>query len=361
MQTLINIIVFILIIGVIIFIHELGHFLAAKSFGVYCSEFSLGMGPKLFSKKVGETEYQLRALPIGGFVAMAGETDQEDNEDMKAVPLERTLKGIHTWQRCVVMLAGVFMNFVLAIVILIGVYSFMSVQTNSTIVGEVTENSPASASGLQSGDKINKITIAGSEYVVASFSDMQSLLSNERIQTTNTETLDIKVEFVRNNETMVKDVKANYDKETNSFAMGITAEKRTLSFFEAVKYGSSQFKEMSLMIFTTLGKLITDSGNTLGQLSGPVGIYTVTAQVTQSGSLSYPLLLVAMLSVNIGIFNLLPIPGLDGSQVLFAVVEKIARREIPIKVKYALQLAGLALVFGLMIYVTVNDISKLFG
>lgn len=361
MQTLINIIAFILIIGIIIFIHELGHFLAAKSFGVYCSEFSLGMGPKLFSKKVGETDYQLRALPIGGYVAMAGEADQEDNEDMKDVPLERTLKGIHTWQRCVVMLAGVFMNFVLAIVILIGVYSFMSVQTNSTIVGGVVEDSSASTSGMQTGDKINKISIANSEYVVASFSDIQSLLSNERLQLKDVDSLDVKVEFMRNNETITKELKAKYNEDTKSYQMGIKPETRTLSFFEAVRYGSSQFKEMSLMIFTTLGKLVTDSANTIGQLSGPAGIYNVTAQVTESGSISTLLLLVSMLSVNIGIFNLLPIPGLDGSQVLFAVVEKVARREIPVKIKYALQLAGLALVFGLMIYVTINDITKIFG
>lgn len=140
MQTIINILVFFVILGAIVLIHELGHFLTAKLFGVYCAEFSIGMGPKLFSKKKGETDYQIRALPIGGYVAMAGEADQEDSELMKDVPYERTLKGIKTWKKCIIMLAGVFMNFVLALVLLIGIYSFVEVQTNTSKIGSVVKN-----------------------------------------------------------------------------------------------------------------------------------------------------------------------------------------------------------------------------
>jgi len=179
MQTIINILVFFVILGAIVLIHELGHFLTAKLFGVYCAEFSIGMGPKLFSKKKGETDYQIRALPIGGYVAMAGEADQEDNELMKDVPYERTLKGIKTWKKCVIMLAGVFMNFVLALVLLIGIYSFVEVQTNTSEIGSVVENNGAYNAGIQAGDTINKITINGEEHIIASFSDIQSVLSNE--------------------------------------------------------------------------------------------------------------------------------------------------------------------------------------
>ena len=148
--------------------------------------------------------------------------------------------------------------------------------------------------------------------------------------------------------------------ESKSYVIGITAATKKLTFIEAIRQGINQFIEYALLIFTTLGKLITDLTHTVSQLSGPVGIYTVTAQVTQSGSISTLLSLTALLSTNIGMFNLLPIPGLDGSQVLFALVEKIIRREIPTKMKYALQMAGLILVFGLMIFVTINDIGKFF-
>ncbi len=359
MQTIINIIVFFLILGAIVLIHELGHFLAAKLFGVYCAEFSIGMGPKLFSKKKGETEYQIRALPIGGYVAMAGEADQEDNEIMKDVPYERTLKGIKTWKKCVIMLAGVFMNFVLALVLLIGIYSFVEVQTNTSEIGSVVKNKGAALAGIEAGDVINKITINNEEHIIASFSDIQEVLDNENLQL-DTDTVTMKVGLTRNKHYLEKKVTAKYNNETKSYVMGITAATKQLTFAEAIRQGINQFIEYALLIFTTLGKLITDMTHTVSQLSGPVGIYTVTAQVTQTGSISTLLSLTALLSTNIGMFNLLPIPGLDGSQVLFALIEKVIRREIPTRIKYALQMAGLILVFGLMIFVTVNDIGKFF-
>ncbi len=359
MQTIINIIVFFLILGAIVLIHELGHFLTAKLFGVYCAEFSIGMGPKLFSKKKGETEYQIRALPIGGYVAMAGEADQEDNEIMKDVPYERTLKGIKTWKKCVIMLAGVFMNFVLALVLLIGIYSFVEVQTNTSEIGSVVKDKGAALAGIEAGDVINKITINNEEHIIASFSDIQEVLDNENLQL-DTDTVTMKVGLTRNKHYLEKEVTAKYNNETKSYVMGITAATKQLTFAEAIRQGINQFIEYALLIFTTLGKLITDMTHTVSQLSGPVGIYTVTAQVTQTGSISTLLSLTALLSTNIGMFNLLPIPGLDGSQVLFALIEKVIRREIPTRIKYALQMAGLILVFGLMIFVTVNDIGKFF-
>ena len=359
MQTIINIIVFFLILGVIVLIHELGHFLTAKFFGVYCAEFSIGMGPKLFSKKKGETEYQIRALPIGGYVAMAGEADQEDNEIMKDVPYERTLKGIKTWKKCVVMLAGVFMNFVLALVLLIGIYSFVEDQTNTSEIGTVVKDKGAALAGIEAGDVINKITINNEEHIIASFSDIQEVLDNENLQL-DTDTVTMKVGLTRNKHYLEKEVTAKYNNETKSYVMGITAATKKLTFVEAIRQGINQFIEYALLIFTTLGKLITDMTHTVSQLSGPVGIYTVTSQVTQTGSISTLLSLTALLSTNIGMFNLLPIPGLDGSQVLFALIEKVIRREIPVRIKYALQMAGLILVFGLMIFVTVNDIGKFF-
>ena len=118
LQILINIIVFLLILTAIITIHEFGHFITAKKFGVYCGAFSIGMGPKIFSHKGKETEFQIRAIPIGGFVTMAGEDDQEENPYFENVPHERTLKGKKTYQKVIIFLAGIFMNFVLAIVIM---------------------------------------------------------------------------------------------------------------------------------------------------------------------------------------------------------------------------------------------------
>ncbi len=362
MQHILIFIVFILVLGFIITIHELGHFIAAKHFGVYCSQFSIGMGPKLWSKKIGETNYELRALPIGGFVSMAGEADQDENEEMKDVPFERTLKGISTWKQIVVYLAGVFMNFVSAFIIIVAVYGlFVPVQTNSSTIGTVVENSPAMIAGIQVQDSINKITVeeTGEQFLIGSFSDLQGALSKTENNYTG-DTIALKVTVERDHTTFDFDVNATYREETDSYFLGISPVTRQLTIIESIEYGAMYFKEASMLIFDTLGKLLTQSKETIGQLSGPVGIYNVVGEVTQSGNFANVLLLVSMLGINIGIFNLLPIPGLDGSQVLFAVVEKAIGREIPIKFRYALQLIGLTLVFGLMIIVTVNDITRLF-
>ena len=214
--------------------------------------------------------------------------------------------------------------------------------------------------GLEAGDTISKVTYNGQENIIASFSDLQEVLDNSNLKL-DSDQLTLKVEIVRDGKTMTKNVNAKYDKDTDSYVMGIKAATRRLSFFEAVNYGLDQFKTMALLIFTTLGKLITDSANTIGQLSGPAGIYNVTSEITQTGSISQLLILLSLLSTNIGMFNLLPIPGLDGCQVIFAVVEKVIGRELPTKLKYTLQVIGLLLVFGLMIFVTINDISKIFG
>lgn len=230
MQTLINIVVFILILGIVVLVHELGHFLTAKSFGVFCSEFSIGMGPKLFSRKIGETEYEIRALPIGGFVSMAGEADN-DIEEFKDVPIERTLKGISCWKKCVVFLAGVFMNFVLSLVILIGVYCFINVQTNTSEIGTVNQNSPAMMAGLEAGDIISKVTCNGQENIIASFSDLQDVLNNSNLKLNNDQ-LTLEVEIVRDGKTMTKNVNAKYDKDSDSYVMGIKAATRHLSFLK---------------------------------------------------------------------------------------------------------------------------------
>lgn len=357
MQTLINIIVFILILGIVVLIHEFGHFITAKSFGVYCSEFSIGMGPKLFSKKIGETEYEIRALPIGGFVSMAGEADNEI-EEFKDVPFERTINGISCWKKVVVFLAGVFMNFILSIVILIGVYSFIEVQDNTPVIGSVSDNGPAMMAGIEAGDRITKIAYDGEEYIIGSYDDIREVMG--KIESDD-KAVTVEVELVRDSKTLTKQVNAQYSEESGMFILGVISGTRQLSFFEAVNYAFDQFKTLSLLIFTTLGQLFTDTANTIGQLSGPAGIYSTTAQITATGSISQLLIFLALISTNVGIFNLLPIPGLDGCQVIFALVEKMIGRELPLKLRYALQLAGLALVFALLIYVTINDVSRILG
>jgi len=362
LQNILDIIVFVLVLGSIILVHEFGHFIAAKTFGVFCGEFSLGMGPSIWHTKKGETEYHLRALPIGGYVAMAGEVDQEDNEMMKDVPFERTLKGIKTWKKVIIMAAGVIMNFVLAFTLMFSVNlttTQMALDTNE--IGLVVQDSVASQIGLEAGDLIVDIYYEDNQthYEVKDWSSLGVALSSET-HGIDSDTTNAIVTIDRDGTKISKEATLSYQEANKSYFLGIQMATRDLTIAESFEYTISEIVEMSTMIFATLAKLVTDTKETVGQLSGPVGIYQVTSEVRASGNLSTMLLLVSMLSVNIGVFNLMPIPGLDGSQILFAIVERIMGRELPTKLRYFLQIAGLVLVFGLMIVIMIQDVIKLF-
>ena len=361
MQNIINIIVFLLILGSIIIIHELGHFLAAKYFGVYCSQFSIGFGPKIWSKQGKETEYEIRALPFGGFVAMAGEEDQMDNEELKDVPVERTLKGIKMYQKVIIFLAGVFMNFVLAIVIIFGVnLTSGQLPVNVAQIGSIDENSAAAKYHLEVGDIIEKIEVqeTGKSYMISNFEDINF---NQDLLNTKNQTITMNITVKRDNQEKTIPVKVDYNNDEGKYIIGITQATRSMTLVESFQYTFVSFAQMSGAIFVALGQLITKFSQTIGQMSGPAGIYQITAQVTETGQISYILSLLAMLSVNIGIFNLMPIPGLDGCQVLFAIVEKVIGRELPQKLKLILQMIGLGLVILLMIIVTYQDILRIMG
>jgi regulator of sigma E protease len=363
MQTIINIIVFILILGTIITIHEFGHFIAAKHFGVYCAQFSIGFGPKLFSKKGKETEFELRLLPIGGFVSMAGEADQEDNEMMKDVPFERTLKGIKAYQRVIVFVAGVFMNMVLAVAVLLAA-NLMSgtVPLDDVTIASIQQDSAAYNCGLQVNDVITKLYIEESNttFVIDSYDDLPDTFDKTSFHT-NSDTVHMIISIIRNNETKELNATLSFNQDESRYILGVSYQTRRMNFIESVTSTADDFIYMSTAIVDALRMLVVNFAGTVNQLSGPAGIYQVTAEVTQTGQISYIFRLVGLLSINIGIFNLLPIPGLDGCQILFTIVERIIGRELPQRMKLILQMIGLALVMLLMIYVTYQDLVKIFS
>lgn len=363
MQILINIIVFILMLSAIIIIHEFGHFIAAKFFNVYCGAFSIGMGPKIFSKKGKETEFQIRALPIGGFVTMAGEADQEDVEEFKDVPEERTLKGKRTYQKVIIFLAGVFMNFVLAIVVMLILnLTVGTLPVNTAKIGAIVSDSAASHYGLKVGDVITNIedNTSKKSFVISSYDDITNDLSQKALGVTaKTTSLDVTV--TRGNKSVVVKMVVSYNASTERYVLGIQQATRRMNFTESIRETFVSIGTMSVAIIKALEQLVINFSTTVKKMSGPVGIYQITAQVTESGQVQTLFYLLAMLSVNIGVFNLLPIPGLDGCQTLFAIIEGIIGRELPTKAKYVLQLIGLGLVLLLMLVVTFQDVSKLLG
>ena len=349
-----TIIYFMLLLGVIITIHELGHLISAKIFGVYCYEFSFGMGPVLLKKQGKETQYSLRAIPIGGFVAMAGETEDNETYGDIEVPEDRRLNNKPVWQRLIVLLAGVTMNFILAWLI----YSLVFLSYGEyaiapeAIIGTVGENTPAEAAGFEVGDKIIRIEAPDGTYIEPkTFSDMQTFLYGEGVEETYT--------VLRGDETVTLTVTPKLDEETGRYLIGIQSIEPTIvkvNLLNCWKYGASEFVDMARMMFTTLKSLFRGHG--LDQLSGPVGIYQAAGTYASYGFIIF-IQLVAMLSLNVGIFNLLPLPVLDGGQVVIVLVEAILRRPLSEKLKTAVMAICWVLLLGLMVYVTWNDISRL--
>lgn len=352
-----TILYFILLLSMIILIHEAGHLAAAKLFGVYCYEYSFGMGPLLLKKKTKETQYSLRLLPIGGYVAMAGEVDGDEAYPDVEVPEGRRLTDAAPWKKIIIMLAGVTMNFILAFVLFSLIIFSNGVYATSpkAVVDSVRENSPAEKAGFQAGDEILEITKEdGSSVKPETYLDMQAFTSGYEGEETYT--------ISRDGEVLTITVVPEYNEDSDSYIIGISGASSTVNDVTIVncwKYGADEMVSITRIMFTTLKGLIFH-GSGASQLSGPVGIYQATETYASMG-FKYFLFLVAQLSLNVGIFNLLPLPVLDGGQVVITVLEWITHRQFSAKVKTAIMLACWVLLIGLMVFVTWNDITRLIG
>lgn len=359
-QTLINILLFVVMLSVIISIHEFGHFIVAKMNHVYVYEFSIGMGPLLFQKKGKETVYSIRAIPIGGYCAMAGEDNKENVQEVyktdAVIPDERTLNHIPWYRQIAIMLAGPVMNFLLAWIIFISLYASLGYRIDPApaYINTVSPGSPAEAAGLMSGDKILRLTYEDGSFIEpATFTAMV-----EENMFHKDETVVYTVE--RGGATVDCKVTPVYDETQDRYLIGISSPEPTvveIKGMEVIRTANRYFAENAGLIFKVLGKLLRGKG--MENLSGPIGIYTATAQEIQYGFISF-LALVGVLSLNIGIMNLLPIPIFDGGRILIALIEAILRKPLSEKVKNAIMSASLGLILLLMVVVTFNDISRLF-
>lgn len=351
-----TIVLFFLLLSVIITIHEAGHLLAAKFFKVYCYEFSFGMGPKLFSRKKAETEYCIRAVPMGGFVAMAGDPQDDEVYPGHKVPENMRLTSKKPWQKIIIMLAGVTMNFILAWVIFSGVMLSNGVVAMSpkAVVDSVVENSPAEKAGFEAGDVIIKVTKEdGSSIKPDTYLDMQLFSADN----TGMEIYEVR----RGDETVTISVVPEYNPEYDSYMIGITgpsSEIVKVNVLNCWYYGAYECRIIMTQMISVIRTLLRGIG--LNNLSGPVGIYQATETYASLGFASY-LLLIAQLSLNVGLFNLLPLPVLDGGQVVITLVEWITRRKLNQNVRAAIMLMCWVLLISLMLFATWNDISRLFA
>lgn len=355
MDVILNILVFALVMGIIVFIHELGHLLAAKAFGVYCREFSIGMGPKIFQyqPKDSETTYSIRALPIGGFVAMAGEPGEEG---MESVPVERTIKGIARYKQLVVLLAGVFMNLVLAFVVFAGIFSYAGVvREPEPIVAAVVEGLPADQAGLMKDDRILKMTfVDGTVIEPKTFSDAS-------LGIVTFEDTPIELEVLRDRTIVNLTVTPVFNTESDTFVLGIqsyTGALEKVGIFETASYTAQYIIKTVGQIVMVLRLLVRGIG--LNNVGGPVAIYQITSEVTTSGfDMLYFWNIIGSLSISLAVMNLLPIPVLDGGRALLVMVEMIIRRPIPKKFENTVMIIGFVLILAMMIFFLFNDFKRL--
>ena len=359
METLLTILLFIVLLSVIIIVHECGHLIAAKAFGVYCQEFSIGMGPKLFSKKGKETEFSIRAVPFGGFVAMAGDTDNdlETKVDTNDIPYERTLPGISRIKRIIIMLAGIIMNAVLALVIVAMVIlaSGTYAKSPAAVVGDVMSGSPAEIAGLMAGDKIIEARYDELNISIepTSFEDFMTFTygHDEDVLT---------IVYMRDGKVAETELTKVYMEDVGQMQYGIYAgesEVIDVNILNCWGCAIDYLAYATRSIFMALGQLFVGQG--LENLSGPVGVFEVTSQAVSQGFSSY-LLLIGLLSLDVGIFNALPLPILDGGRVLILLIEAIIRRPLNEKVINGLMYASMIIILGLFVFVTYQDITRLF-
>lgn len=344
-----TIIYFILILGGIVFFHELGHFLFAKKAGVYIYEFSIGMGPQLFKwkSKKDETMYSIRLLPIGGFVQMAGEEIDPDEN----IPKEKRMQS-KTWlQRFSIMIAGIFFNFVLAIVLLFVVGLINGTPQKEIYIGVIDKNSSAYNAGLRENFEI--LQVNGKK------ASTKDILSLELIANVKKE-VEVKYKDENGNVEIAKFKADTVDENgTTNYKYGFSLiNQKQRGFFSSIKYAFTKTIELIEYMFFVIWYLITGKIS-LTNLSGPIGIFTMVGETAKEGLINL-VYLMAIISVNVGFINFLPLPAFDGGRILFLIIEKIKGSPVNPKIENIIHTVGLGLLMLLMVFITYNDILRIF-
>ena len=344
-----TILYFILVLGVTVLIHELGHFIFAKRAGVYIYEFSIGMGPQIFKfkRKNDETIYSIRLFPIGGFVSMAGEDLEVDTK----IPKDKQLCNKSWCDRFLVLIAGIAFNFLLAIVILFTIGLINGVPKNNLEISNIDNNYSISKTNIQAGDVITKVN----NKKITSYEQLSIELA-----VNNGKKINLTVKNKDGEETYtIEPTLIESEGQTNyiyGFSLSNEKEKGILKSIEYAfqKTGALTNQMVLIVKYLVTGKL------SLNNLSGPVGIYQIVDQARTLGFLNI-LYLIAYLCINVGFINFIPFPAFDGGRILFLIIEKIKGSKVNPKVENTIHSIGFALLMLLMVFVTYNDIIRIFG
>ncbi len=360
MNTLIS---FAIVLGLLIFVHEFGHFIWAKFFGVKVLKFSLGFGPKLISKQYGETEYLVSAFPLGGYVKMFGENPGDaDGENLSPEELKRSFAIRPVWQRFIIVAGGPVFNLIFAMFLffIIVFAAGLPQPVDNTNIGGVSQDSPAAQAGLQEGDRI----IAINSRETRLWEDVSSLIMDSKGQ-------EVVITVMRDDEALDIPVTPRMEKTKNIFGeevgqrfmVGIARSQEVVyekvGFLRSLQAGVSQ--TWSWMYLTIMGLVkIIQKVIPASELGGPILIAKIAGERMEAGWVNF-LYFMAVLSVNLGILNLLPIPILDGGHLVFFSVEAILRKPLNLRTMEILQQIGLVLLGTLMIFVFYNDLVRVFS
>jgi regulator of sigma E protease len=349
-----NLFAFVIVLGILIFFHELGHFLVARLCGVGVNTFSLGFGPRIFGKTIGRTDYRISAIPLGGYVKMVGE---DPGAEIDPADRDSAFTHKHVFQRMMIVAAGPLFNFLLAFLIFYGIFQFSGMFILQPTIGKVQPGKPADVAGLQSGDRI--LAIEGT--AIESWDDMAVLIteSNGRELTFS----------IRRDEQVLKisiqpelDVARNiFGEDIDRYVIGIAAAgkvtQKRLNPAQALFEGVHQTYKISELTLISVVKLIQGSisSKTLG---GPIMIAQMAGEQAQAGMVNL-LFFTALISINLGILNFLPIPVLDGGHLLFFAIEAVTGRPVSLRVREIAQQIGIFILISLMIYAFYNDITRI--
>lgn len=365
MSIFITLIAALIVFSAVIAIHEFGHFTVAKLCGIQVNEFSIGMGPVLWKKIYKGTQYSLRALPVGGYVALEGEEspesqqaeearDEREAEDENPVPPEQRtgipLNEAPVWQRVLVMVAGAFMNFVLGFVVLVILVAAQEGAITSKTIYSIENDALCGQTGLQAGDEI--VAVNGRRCFVAN-DILYELVRTEAYRARFTVKRDgQKVELPD----VQFDTWQDEDGQTH-MTLGFTVYGIKKTPLNVLKEAWNSTLYYGRIAFISLADPVRGR-ESINNLSGPVGIVTAIGQAASYGWQDL-LELLALITINLGVFNLLPFPALDGGKVVFLIIEGVTGHAVPEKLQGTLTIAAFALLFGLMLFATYNDIIRL--
>lgn len=357
MSSIIYLIFAILLLGFIIMVHEFGHYIFARITGVKVEEFAVGMGPKIWGTRKGETDYSVRAIPVGGFCRFVGEDEESDSPE--------ALAKQKRWKRFLILFFGAGMNFVLAYLAIVLFLGFFGVIVEPVpAIYAVVEGGPAQQAGILPGDVITQINGVPISFDEVGLNEMTKLISETGVSADiqvmrDGESIDLKVSTYRAMDGVLSTPEALAEYSASRSMIGISLGRETkASFLEAIRASGSYFKFYATAMIDGLREMVFGRAG-LDDTMGPVGLISTIGQQTRESGWQAVLSLTALISMNLGIVNLLPLPALDGGRLVFLLVEMIRRKPLPPEKEGMVHAIGLVLFFALIVVVTYKDIARL--